>query len=154
MGLHDFTFYNLVNRNAATYGDGQAWTDDGDGTGFLFRPDQDRDGSTGLRTAENQVLKKATVSVFWEKTAFPIFSSTARRLPWVPLCLPVNWRLSAEEVAYNLNDCGPKILFADPEFEKVIESLQTQTLVGGGLFQLSASPSGSFQTVPGTSGSG
>jgi long-chain acyl-CoA synthetase len=34
--------------------------------------------------------------------------------------LPVNWRLSAEEVAFNLNDCEPVILFVDPEFQEMI----------------------------------
>ena len=29
MGLYDFTFYDLVNRNAAIYGERQAWMDDG-----------------------------------------------------------------------------------------------------------------------------
>ena len=36
MGLHDFTFYDLVNRNAAIYGDGRAWTDDGVDRVFSF----------------------------------------------------------------------------------------------------------------------
>ncbi|MBT3259087.1 MAG: hypothetical protein HN366_21915, partial [Deltaproteobacteria bacterium] len=36
MGLHDFTFYDLVNRNAAIYGDKRAWTDDGVDRVFSF----------------------------------------------------------------------------------------------------------------------
>jgi len=36
MGLYDFTFYDLVNRNAAIYGAGRAWTDDGVARVFSF----------------------------------------------------------------------------------------------------------------------
>ncbi|MBS3809865.1 MAG: AMP-binding protein, partial [Desulfobacterales bacterium] len=36
------------------------------------------------------------------------------------IMLPVNWRLSAEEICYNLNDCSPKLLFADEQFQDMI----------------------------------
>jgi long-chain acyl-CoA synthetase len=34
--------------------------------------------------------------------------------------LPVNWRLSADEICFNINDCSPKLLFADAEFQDMI----------------------------------
>lgn len=38
------------------------------------------------------------------------------------IVLPINWRLSADEVCYNLNDCGPKIVFADAEYQPMLEA--------------------------------
>jgi long-chain acyl-CoA synthetase len=36
------------------------------------------------------------------------------------IILPINWRLSAEEVIFNLNDGTPKLLFADSEYQAMI----------------------------------
>ena len=38
------------------------------------------------------------------------------------IVLPINWRLSADEVCFNLNDCRPKIAFADAEFQPMLEA--------------------------------
>ena len=38
--------------------------------------------------------------------------------------LPINWRLSPEEVAFNLNDCEPVILFVDPDLHETIAAIQ------------------------------
>jgi len=39
------------------------------------------------------------------------------------IMLPVNWRLSADEVAFNLNDCQPEILFAGNEYQELVDSI-------------------------------
>ena len=36
MGLYDFTFYDLINRNAATFGDQEAWFEVDDGQSLTF----------------------------------------------------------------------------------------------------------------------
>jgi long-chain acyl-CoA synthetase len=36
------------------------------------------------------------------------------------IILPINWRLSADEVIFNLNDGTPKLLFVDPEYQSMI----------------------------------
>ena len=40
------------------------------------------------------------------------------------IVLPINWRLSADEVCFNLNDCRPKIAFADAEFQSMLEAMR------------------------------
>ena len=40
------------------------------------------------------------------------------------IMLPINWRLSAEEVGFNLNDCEPKMVFADQEYQALIQGLK------------------------------
>jgi len=34
------------------------------------------------------------------------------------IMLPINWRLSSEEIQYILSDGAPKVIFADPEFQE------------------------------------
>ena len=38
--------------------------------------------------------------------------------------LPINWRLSSDEVGFILNDGSPKILFADKEYQTVIRGIK------------------------------
>jgi acyl-CoA synthetase (AMP-forming)/AMP-acid ligase II len=35
------------------------------------------------------------------------------------IVVPINWRLSVEEALFNLNDCAPKILFVDSDFQEI-----------------------------------
>ncbi len=123
MGLHDFTFYDLVNRNAATYGQGQAWLDDGDARVFSFsqiKEEIDR-LACGLQNAGIEKGDRIGILGKNSRSYFLLYGAAAAL---GSVLLPINWRLSADEVAYNLNDCSPKIFFADPEFEDVTQSLQ------------------------------
>jgi len=43
------------------------------------------------------------------------------------IMLPVNWRLATNEIVFNLNDCGPRIIFADPEFHVTINDCRGQS---------------------------
>ncbi len=38
------------------------------------------------------------------------------------IVLPINWRLSADEISFNLSDCEPKMVFADAEFQPALDS--------------------------------
>ena len=40
------------------------------------------------------------------------------------IVLPVNWRLSPEEVVFNLNDCEPKALFVGREQAQMIDEVK------------------------------
>jgi acyl-CoA synthetase (AMP-forming)/AMP-acid ligase II len=42
------------------------------------------------------------------------------------IVLPINWRLSADEVAFNLNDCTPSIVFVDDDFSPMVTSIRDQ----------------------------
>jgi acyl-CoA synthetase (AMP-forming)/AMP-acid ligase II len=42
------------------------------------------------------------------------------------IVLPINWRLSADEVAFNLNDCTPSIVFVDNDFSPMVTSIRDQ----------------------------
>ncbi len=42
---------------------------------------------------------------------------------------PFNWRLTARELRYMINDLEPKVLICEPEFESVLEELRAQTQI-------------------------
>jgi long-chain acyl-CoA synthetase len=125
MGLHDFTFYDLINRNAVNFKDKDAWfeVDDGRTLSFLQYKEQVDRLACGLQKSGIQrgdrigVLGKNRLEYF-------ILYGAAAALG--AIVLPINWRLSADEVAFNLNDCTPKILFADTEYQDLIEGIKGQ----------------------------
>jgi long-chain acyl-CoA synthetase len=40
------------------------------------------------------------------------------------IMVPVNWRLSADEISFILKDSGPGIVFADQEYQETIKGLK------------------------------
>jgi len=148
MGLHDFTFYDLVNRNAAIHGHGQAWTDDENARVVSFleiKKEVDR-LACGLQKAG--ILKGDRIGILG-KNSFSYFLLYGAAAALGAIALPINWRLSADEVAYNLNDCSPKMVFVDPEFEDVVKKLQGKLTSVEDYFNLGAAEGGfkSFQTL-------
>ncbi len=125
MGLHDFTFYDLVNRNAAIYGDGRAWTDDGVDRVFLFSEIKEEVDRLACGLQKIGIEKGDRIGILG-KNSLSYFLLYGAAAALGAIVLPINWRLSADEVAYNLNDCSPKILFADPEFEEVVKGIQNK----------------------------
>lgn len=45
------------------------------------------------------------------------------------ILLPLNWRLTAPELAYQIGDSSPRVLIADPEFAPVVRDVQAQAPV-------------------------
>ncbi len=141
MGLHDFTFYDLVNRNAAIYGDGRAWTDDGVDRVFSFSEVKDAVDRLACGLQKLGIEKGDRIGILG-KNSFSYFLLYGAAAALGAIVLPINWRLSADEVAYNLNDGSPKIVFADPEFEEVLKSLKVKLTSVGDYFNLGSAHGG------------
>ena len=141
MGLHDFTFYDLVNRNAAIYGDGRAWTDDGEERVFSFSEIKDAVDRLACGLRKLGIEKSDRIGILG-KNSLSYFLLYGAAAALGAIVLPINWRLSADEVAYNLNDCSPKIVFADPEFEEVVNSLKDKLTSVGDYFNLGSAHGG------------
>jgi len=125
MGLHDFTFYDLVNRNAAIYGNRRAWMDDGDNRVFSFSEIKKEVDLLACGLQKEGILKGDRIGILG-KNSLSYFLLYGAAAALGAIVLPINWRLSADEVAYNLNDCSPKMVFSDPEFDEVLKSLQSK----------------------------
>lgn len=122
MGLYDFTFYDLIERNAVSFNQKAAWIEADDGRTLTFsqyRENVDRLAcglqKTGIRKGDRiGVLGKNSLEYFLLYGAAAALGA---------IMLPINWRLSAEEVGFNLNDCEPKLVFADQEYQALIQGL-------------------------------
>jgi len=123
MGLYDFTFYDLVERNAFSFGKQDAWFDVEDDRTLSFsqyKQSVDR-LANGLRASG--VGKGDRIGVLGKNCAeyFLIFGAAAAL---GSIVVPVNWRLSAEEVQFNLNDCGCKAVFVGDEYQEMVNGLK------------------------------
>ena len=125
MGLTDFSFFDLIRRNAQCYQNRPAWfeADTGTTTTFgQFKAQVDRLAAglqqVGIKTGDRiGVVGKNSLAFF------QIYGAAAAL---GAIVLPINWRLSADEVAFNLNDCSPAIVFVDDEFSPMATSIRDQ----------------------------
>ncbi len=125
MGLYDFTFYDLIKRNAVACGSRLCWHEIDDGRQLSFtdyKMQVDRLAGGLFRAG---VEKGDRIGVLGKNSLefFLIYGAAARL---GAIVLPINWRLSADEVCFNLLDCQAKIVFADAEFQHIIESKRDQ----------------------------
>jgi len=121
MALHDFTVYDLILRNAETFGNSPAWYEADTGQTVTFaeiRAQVDR-LAAGL---QGQGIEKGDRIGILGQNSLEYFLVYGAAAALGAITLPINWRLSPEEVCFNLNDCGPKLLFVDGEFQEMIEA--------------------------------
>jgi long-chain acyl-CoA synthetase len=123
MGLYDISFYDIINRNALSFKQLPAWFDEDDQRTLNFaqyREQVDRLAG-GLRQAG---LHKGDRIGVLGKNSLEFFLIYGAAAALGAIVLPINWRLSAEEAAFNLNDGQPEVLFADAEFQALIEGIK------------------------------
>ena len=122
MGLYDFTFYDLINRNAVCYGKNDAWFEVDTERMFSFSEIKKLTDclACGLRGAG--VERGDRIGVLG-KNSLEFFLVYCAAAAVGAIVLPVNWRLSKDEVNYILDDGSPVLLFADMEFEPLLENL-------------------------------
>jgi long-chain acyl-CoA synthetase len=121
MGLYDFTYYDLIRRNADIFAKSPAWHDVDTKEALTFGEVKVRVDrlAAGLQAAGIQ--KGNRIGVLGKNsTEYFLLYGAAAALG--AIMLPVNWRLSGEEACYNLSDCTPKCLFADAEFQETINA--------------------------------
>jgi long-chain acyl-CoA synthetase len=119
MGLYDFGFYDLIGRNAVCFGDRPAWfeVDDQLTTTFAEYKRTVDQLACGL---QNIGIKKGDRIGALGKNSLDFFCLYGAAAALGAIVLPINWRLSLEEVLFNLNDGEPETLFADPEYQQMI----------------------------------
>jgi long-chain acyl-CoA synthetase len=120
MGLYDFTFYDLITRNASCYNEQEAWLEADDQRTLTFTQYKDRVDRLACGLRQSGLKKGDRLAVLGMNSLeyFLLFGAAAAL---GAIVLPINWRLSEEEVAYNLNDCEPKMVFVDGDFQPLIE---------------------------------
>ena len=123
MGLYDYTFYNLINRNATCFKDRLAWFEANDGRTLTFAQYKEKVDRIACGLQKSGIEKGDRIGVLG-KNSLEFFLLYGAASSLGAIMLPINWRLSAEEVAYNLNDCEPKAVFTDGEFQELIDGIK------------------------------
>jgi len=144
MGLYDFTFYDLIRRNAACFAARPALRDPEEGLTLTFAEVRDRVDrlAEGLRRAG--VAKGDRIGVMG-KNSLEYFLLYGAAAALGAIVVPVNWRLSAEEALYNLEDTAPKVLFADAEYVDMLASARARLPSVERRFDLRAAVAGGFE---------
>ncbi len=123
MGLYDFTFYDLINQNAVSFKQKDAWFEVDDGRTMTFSQYKENVDRLARGIQEAGIKKGDRIGVLGKNSLeFFILYGAAAGLGAV--MLPVNWRLAADEVAYNLNDCEPTLVFVDKEFQELVDGIK------------------------------
>jgi acyl-CoA synthetase (AMP-forming)/AMP-acid ligase II len=125
MGLYDFTFYDLINRNAQCFGAQPAWMEADSGRAISFAQVKDAVDRLASGFQKAGVLKGDRIGVVG-KNRFEYFKVYGAAAAVGAIVVPINWRLSAEEVCFNLNDTGPAIVLADAEFQEMLDARRSE----------------------------
>jgi acyl-CoA synthetase (AMP-forming)/AMP-acid ligase II len=142
MGLHDFSIYDVINRNARCFGKKPAWLEIADGREVTFGQLKDRVDHLA-KGLQDMGLNKGDRIGLMGKNSLEYFLLFGAASALGLIVLPINWRLSSEEAGNNLADGGPRLVFADQEYQELIEGLNGQlksveqyyNLCGGGAFR-------------------
>jgi acyl-CoA synthetase (AMP-forming)/AMP-acid ligase II len=120
MGLHDYTFYDLINRNAVCFNDRQAWFEAEDQRTATFSEIKEQVDRLASGLQKLRVQKGDRICAVG-KNSLEFFLLYGAAAALGAIVVPINWRLSVEEARFNLNDVEPKLLFVDPEFQEMME---------------------------------
>ncbi len=125
MGLYDFGFYDLIERNAVCFRNRPAWMEVDDQRILTFAEYKNKVDqlACGLQAAG---IKKGDRIGALGKNSLEFFCLYGAAGALGAIVLPINWRLSVEEVLFNLNDCQPVMLFTDPEYQEMVENVKDQ----------------------------
>lgn len=123
MGLYDFTFYDLVNRNAFCYGRKVAWFEVDDSRSLTFLEYKGKVDRLAQGLQAFGIRKEDRIGILG-KNCLEYFVLYGAAAALGAIVLPINWRLSAPEIEYNLNDCTPRLLFTGSEFQGLVEEIR------------------------------
>jgi acyl-CoA synthetase (AMP-forming)/AMP-acid ligase II len=140
MGLRDFTLFDVIERNAQLHGDRLAFV--ADGQRISHREYALRVERLAAGLAHIGLVAGDRVAVLAQNClAYVDLYGAAARLGLI--LVPVNWRLSAEEIAYVIADTTPKAIVAGTEYLSIIEGARERFPFVGHYFALGAA-SGAF----------
>ena len=122
MDLHSFTICDLFKRNARLYKAKTALRFDGKGTTFGELFDQIM-ALTGWFTSK-RLSKGDRIAILTKNRPefFPLIGATAAL---GAIMVPINFRLSTDEMKYILSDIEPVMLFFEPDFEQIIPEVSS-----------------------------
>jgi len=135
MSIRDFTIYNLMERNVVAHGNKIAWIETDNGRKLTFAEYKKEVDflAAGLRKAG---LKKGERIGVVGKNSIEYFLLYGAAAALGAIMLPINWRLSPDEICFNLNDCEPFFIFADSEYHEMLDSVKEKLTFSTSFFSL------------------
>ena len=123
MGIYDYTIYDMLSRSAISFRKNPAWFEAETNETFTFSQLKKKVDRLAAGLQKNGVKKGDRIGVIGKNSveSFLVYNAAAAV---GAIVAPLNWRLSAGEIDYNLTDCEPVILFSDKEFQETIEGLR------------------------------
>ena len=143
MGLHDYTFYDLISRNAVAFGSRPAWYEVDDQHQLTFAEFKKQVDQLACGLQKAGIKKSDCIGVFG-KNSLEYFMLYGAAAALGAIILPINWRLSAEEAVFNLNDGAPGFLFVDAEYQEMIDGHKAKLSSVKAFYNLKP-PGGQFQ---------
>jgi long-chain acyl-CoA synthetase len=127
MGLHDYTIYDFICRNAQLYPNRESIIfKDARLSHKEYKEKCDQLASGLVRAGIEKGDRLGVVAQ--NCLEFIIIYGAAAKIG--AIILPVNWRFQPDEVKYVINDCTPKFVFAGPDYRKIVaEAAQEFTYI-------------------------
>jgi len=123
MGLYDFTFYDMIKRNAACFKQKDGWFEVDDNRTLTFSQYKEEVDRLACGLQKSGIQKGDRIGILG-KNSYEYFLLYGAAGALGAIVVPINWRLSADEIEYNLNDCESKLVFVDQEFQEIVEGLR------------------------------
>ncbi len=120
MNPRDFTIYDIFKRNAILFGSRTAILYEDQEITFRELFNKARAVAGWLK--DKGIVKGDRIAVL-TKNCHPFFTLMGGIAALGGMMVPINFRLSADEIGYVLSDAEPAMLFFDPDFEKTISGL-------------------------------
>lgn len=143
MGLYDLSFYDVISRNGVAFTYKNCWIEVDDSRNLTFSEYKARVDYLAGGLAQAGIQKGDRIGVVGKNSLeyFLIYGAAAFL---GAIVLPVNWRLSIDEMCFNLDDCKPKVVFADAEFQAELDSRRDELSSVTSFYNLKAD-AGSFK---------
>jgi len=125
MGLYDFTIYDVITRNAKCFHEKPAWVEVSDGREITFGQIKDSVDHLAKGLQSLGIEKGDRIGILG-KNSLEYFLLYGAVSALGLIALPINWRLSGDEVANNLADGSPRIIFADPEYQDLVDGVKNK----------------------------
>lgn len=123
MGIYDFTIYSIIERNARIYADQIGWVSENEKITHLQFSKTVNRVSNGLLKAGIEKGDRIGVLAHNSMAYFYLYGAAAKI---GAIMLPINFRLSPEEIEYIITDGAPKILFVGSEYLDTMTSIKSK----------------------------
>ncbi len=121
MKLYDYNLYDIINRGAFCYNKRCAWYEADSEKNVTFR-EYKRDVDFLAAGLKERGLKKGNRIAVIAKNSYEYFLIYGAAAGIGAIVVPINWRLSIEEIFFILTNCKPSFIFTDIKYGEVIEN--------------------------------